>query len=161
MNVTGYTITAWAVGGGTQLTFNCTTPTSCHLDGLSPETSYALTAVAHLSDGSDSPASAPVTLTMPAPATPTLVSAAALGPTTGEAHATPPTSGGSYTHYTFSAALLGNASNVVTCESATPSCIFAGLMPASEYEVTVVALDSGGRTTPASNALRMDTPAQR
>ena len=153
-----YNIVADPAGSTAVTTFTCTNATNCTLTGLSPATTYTITASATLADGSTTPASAPATMATPALGAPTLLSAVATGPTTALATARPPASGGPFTNYTFTAAPAGGSSGgAVTCLSTTPRCTFAGLTPATLYAVSVRAYSSSGIPTPTSNARFMAT----
>lgn len=61
-----YTLTATPVDGGPAITKTCTAPYDCALTGLSPGTSYSVTATATDSSGNDTPASAPSIIDTPA-----------------------------------------------------------------------------------------------
>lgn len=61
-----YTLTAIPLDGGPAITKSCTAPYDCALTGLSPGTSYSVTATATDSSGNDTPASAPGIIETPA-----------------------------------------------------------------------------------------------
>lgn len=129
----------------------------CKVDGLTPDTTYAVTLVAQRADGSRSPPSNEAVVTMPS-VTPQLTSAQAYGPTTGKATATG-AKGVTYARFIFTATPKSGGA-AIRAVSPVPEARWKGsLAPSTEYAVTCVGVLPGGTLTPASNALPMATPS--
>jgi len=122
-----YEVKLCPVGGPASgcVTVTCTTPSSCPVTGLTPETSYVTTAVAIKPDGTRSPPSNEDIFTTPG--MPILTSAEAYGPTTGQATAAGP-AGVTYTQWRFTATPVGGGTPV-TANNTAPDVRFYGLTP--------------------------------
>lgn len=142
-------------GSAPCVTQTCPTA-SCPVSGLQPGTGYDVTATASV-DGVDTPASNSATLTTPAADAPVLTAADDTSSSTGFAEgAAPP--GAAFTQYTFAARPLAGGA-VVVIISATPSVVFTGLLPATQYEVSLVGTLPDGSSVPAPNTISFVTPA--
>lgn len=145
-----------AFGGSNCLERNFTT-TSCDLAGLTPDTTYSVTAVAVDASGVNTPPSSRTELAMPPPFAPALMVAMPWGPTTATATAVPPP-GVTFNRYTFTATPVGGGLSVTTV-SDVPYARFRGLTPATQYEFSAVGTLPDGRLSPASNTLPLIMPS--
>lgn len=87
-----------------------------------------------------------------------LTSADDTSATTGHATAAPPP-GVTFASYTFTATPLNGAGPPVTVTSATPAVDFTGLLPETQYVVTVAGTLANGTSIPAPNTLAFVTPS--
>lgn len=142
-------------GSAPCITQTCPTAT-CPVAGLQPGTVYDVSATASVA-GVDTPASNSATLTTPDADAPVLTAADDTSASTGfAAGAAPP--GAAFTQYTFTARPLGGGALVVVI-SPTPAVVFTGLLPATQYEVSMVGTLPDGSTVPAPNTISFVTPA--
>lgn len=123
-----YKVTACPVGGGACITTTCTTPASCPLTGLTPGTTYAVTAQGVRPDGTTSPPSDEDIITTPSSLGVKLTIAEATGATTGLATATP-LPGDTFAQYTFTATPVNGSGPAVTVVSPSPEARFRDLLP--------------------------------
>jgi len=133
-----YTVTLVPVGGGSPVQVTCANPISCPIPGLTPDTTYTVTAVGNLPGGGTTPASGVATLITPpasGPATITIPKTNATSPHTGTVTVSPP-SGTQPTIYTvILAPVEGGPTVTVTCTTPT-SCPVTGLDPGTTYLVS-------------------------
>ena len=128
-----YTVTLTPVGGGSPITVTCTNPLDCPIPGLTPDTTYSVSAVGNLPGGGTTAATGTSSLTTPADL-PGIASALATGATTGMVVITPPT-GPQPTNYTVTFTPIGGG-NPITIVCSTPaSCPVTGLAPDTAYLV--------------------------
>lgn len=140
--------------GGACIEQTCPTAT-CDVSGLTPNTVYDVTAEAVI-DGQTTPASNTAELVTPPVGAPALTAADDTTCTTAYATATP-APGTSPTSYTFTFA-PASGGTPVTVTTTARSVNVTGLLPATQYEVTVVARSAGGSSTPPSNTITFVTP---
>jgi len=123
-----FKVTACPIGGGACITTSCTTPASCPLTGLTPDTTYAVTALGVRPDGSTSPPSNEDIITTPSSLGVRLTSAEPTGATTGLATATP-LPGVTFPQYTFTATPVNGSGPAVAVVSTSPEARFRDLLP--------------------------------
>ena len=155
---TSYTVTLTPVGGGTPITVTSPTPV-VDFSGLAPGTTYTVTAVATLPDGSTEPVIGAPTISTPSSYNvPALTTATATGPTTAQVTIDPPNTPVQPTSYTVTVTPEGGGSPIkVTCAN-PDDCPVTGLTPDTTYTVTAVGNLPGGGTTPASGTASITTP---
>ena len=155
---TSYTVTLTPVGGGTPITVTSPTPV-VDFSGLAPGTTYTVTAVATLPDGSTEPVIGAPTISTPASYNvPALTTATATGPTTAQVTIDPPNTPVQPTSYTVTVTPEGGGSPIkVTCANPR-DCPIPGLTPDTAYTVSAVGNLPGGGTTPASGTASLTTP---
>ena len=155
---TSYTVTLTPVGGGTPITVTSPTPV-VDFSGLAPGTTYTVTAVATLPDGSTEPVIGAPTISTPSSYNvPALTTATATGPTTAQVTIDPPNTPVQPTSYTVTVTPVGGGSPItVTCTN-PKDCPIPGLAPDTAYTVSAVGNLPGGGTTPASGTASLTTP---
>ena len=155
---TSYTVTLTPAGGGTPITVVSPTPV-VDFSGLTPNTTYTVTAVATMPDGSTKPVIGAPTVSTPASYNvPALTTTTATGPTTGAVTIDPPNTPVQPTSYTVTLTPVGGGSPVrVTCAN-PDDCPVTGLAPDTTYAVVAVGNLPGGGTTPASGTGSLTTP---
>lgn len=137
-----YTVTLTPVGGGSPVVVVCFNPAKCPVPGLTPDTTYAVTAVGTLPGGGTSPASGTASLTTPTngsngtPSSPIITSSNGTSPTTGLVTIQPPANGTQPTNYTLTLVPVDGGSPVVVTCSTPSSCVIPGLTPNTEYLVS-------------------------
>ena len=138
---TSYTVTLVPVGGGTPITVTCANPNDCPVTGLTPDTTYAVTAVGNLPGGGTTPASGVASLTTPTsgangtPAAPTITDTNATSPFTGTVSIAPPATGPQPTNYTVTLTPVDGGSPITVICSTPSSCPVTGLDPGTTYLV--------------------------
>ena len=141
---TNYTVTLVPEGGGSPITVVCINPNHCPITGLSPDTTYTVTAVGNLPGGGTTPASGTASITTPTdgtdgtPSSPKITSSEGTTPTTGVITIADPPTGPKPTNYTVTLTPIDGGSPVtVTCS--TPSnCTVPGLTPDTDYLVRML-----------------------
>jgi hypothetical protein len=136
-----YTITLVPVGGGPAITVTCTNPLDCPIPGLTPDTSYTVTAVGNLPGGGTTPATGSATLTTPSdgspgPASPTITDTFARSPTAGTVVIAPPPTGPQPTNYTVTLTPIDGGAPITVICSTPSNCPVAGLAPDTTYIVS-------------------------
>ena len=147
---TSYTVTLTPVGGGSPIVVTCANVDDCPVTGLTPDTTYTITAVGKLPGGGSTPASGTASIITPddgsdsPTASPTITHAQANSPTTGTVVIAPPAVGPLPNNYTVTLTpVTGGSPVTVTCS--TPSkCAVAGLTPDTTYLVCAL-LERQGR----------------
>ncbi|PRW45179.1 lactation elevated 1 [Chlorella sorokiniana] len=124
--------------------------------GLTPGAAYVVSASAKVSN-KPVPSSNSLPLVMPARGAPVLLTAAASSARTGAATAAPP-NGVTFSQYIFTAKPLGGGASLTSKVSNPRNGQFSGLLPSTQYDVTVVGVRNGV-ASPASNKLSFVTPA--
>ena len=137
---TSYTVTLVPEGGGSPITASCSNPKDCPVTGLTPGTTYKVTAVGKLPGGGSVPATGVASITTPTdgspgPSSPTIPHTSAQSPTTGTVVIAPPPTGSQPTNYTVTLTpVTGGTPVTVTC-STPSSCPVTGLTPDTLYLV--------------------------
>jgi len=155
---TSYTVTLTPVGGGSPITVTSPTPIA-DFSGLTPNTTYTVTAVATLPGGTTLPVEGTRTVSTPAGSgSPALNTATPTSPTTAAVTIEPPTSGPVPANYTVTLTPVGGGSPItVTCVN-PDDCPITGLTPDTTYTASAVGNLPGGGTTPASGTASITTP---
>jgi len=155
---TSYTVTLVPVGGGTPIKVTCANPIDCPVTGLTPDTTYAVTAVGNLPGGGTTPASGVASLTTPTggangtAAAPTITDTNATSPFSGTVSIAPPATGPQPTNYTVTLTPVDGGSPITVICSTPSSCPVTGLDPGTTYLVRCRC--GGGRPATASQSPR-------
>lgn len=133
---TSYTVTLTPVGGGSTVKVTCTNPNNCPVNGLTPNTTYSVTAVGNLPGGGSMAASGISSLVTP-DGSPKITNTISTSPFSGTVTITPAPSGPQPTNYTLTLTPVDGGSPItVTCS--TPSrCPVTGLDPGTTYLVSL------------------------
>ena len=143
---TSYTVTLVPQGGGSPIKVTCANPDDCPVTGLTPDTTYTVTAVGNLPGGGTTPASGTASLTTPptsGPAPIKITDTNATSPYAGTVTIAPP-AGTQPTNYTVTLTPVdGGPTITVTCTTPA-SCPVTGLDPGTTYLVSGAAASGGG-----------------
>ena len=137
---TNYTVTLTPAGGGSPIVVTCANPDNCPVTGLTPDTTYAVTAVGNLPGGGTTPPTGTASITTPTdgspgPASPTITNATADSPTVGTVVIAPPAVGPLPIDYTVTLTPVDGGSPVTVVCSTPASCPVPGLTPDTTYLV--------------------------
>lgn len=160
---TNYNYTIYPRTGETPMHVSCNSSAMCTFDNLTADTTYFVTVVASDAGGNESPASRSTRFLTPPFRAPVVRSAAATGPTSAVFTCSEPQTGcvaGACKSFLFIVRLkdMGGAGTIFTCSS-PKNCKATGLQPNSSYEVSAVAKDALGNSSPASAYIEFKTPA--
>jgi hypothetical protein len=176
---TSYTVTVTPVGGGSPIVVTCVNPDDCPVTGLTPDTTYTVTAVGNLPGGGTTPASGTASITTPddgsdsQTASPAITDSRATSPTAGTVVIAPPAEGPLPTNYTVTLTPVGGGSPITVTCSTPSSCPVPGLTPDTTYLVRALgagrwALGAGaaaaaaaGRDGAAGHCARLPFTARR
>lgn len=159
---TNYTYTIYPRSGEAPTHISCPTPGMCSLTGLTADSTFFVTVIARDAAGNPTPASRSTRFLTPPYRAPIMRTATATGPTTAVFTASEPQTGclnGPCKLFLFVVRVkeAGGGSFTFTCASPN-KCKATGLTASTTYEVTALAKDAAGSTSPPSAYLEFRTP---